>query len=129
MTKGKITQIIGPVIDVEFPEDQMPALYNALEIAAEGDEKKKVFEVAKHLEPGRVRAVGLTSTDGLARGTEVTDTGKPISVPVGSEVLGKIFNVFGDTLNEGANKTTFKKHWPIHRPAPTLEQQSTKVEL
>jgi len=85
------------------------------------------FEVAKHLEPGRVRAISLVSTDGLARGTDVTDTGAPISVPVGPEVLGNIFNVFGKTLND--SKTVFKKHWPIHRPAPELSRQSTKMEV
>ena len=126
MTTGKITQIIGPVIDAQFPEDKMPALYNALEV--ETKDGRRIFEVAKHLEPGLIRAIGLTSTDGLARGAEVTDTGKPISVPVGPEVLGKIFNVFGDTLNE-TTKTKFTRHWPIHRAAPSLENQSDKVEL
>ena len=101
---GKITQIIGPVIDAQFPEDQMPALFNALEV--DSKEGKRVFEVAKHLEPGLVRAVGLTSTDGLARGVEVKDTGKPISVPVGSQVLGKIFNVFGRSRN-GSKRQQF----------------------
>ncbi len=126
MNTGTITQIIGPVIDAKFPEDAMPALYNALEV--DSKEGKRVFEVAKHLEPGIVRAIGLTSTDGLARGAEVTDTGKPISVPVGPQVLGKIFNVFGDTLNED-KPTKFEKRWPIHRAAPSLENQSDKVEL
>jgi len=100
-------------------------LYNAL--TAEGPAGLMTFEVAKHLEPGRVRAISLVSTDGLARGTDVTDTGAPISVPVGPEVLGNIFNVFGKTLND--SKTVFKKHWPIHRPAPELSRQSTKMEV
>lgn len=126
MNTGKIIQVIGPVVDVEFAEgEQMPALYNAL--TAEGPAGLMTFEVAKHLEPGRVRAISLVSTDGLARGTDVSDTGAPISVPVGPEVLGNIFNVFGKTLND--SKTVFKKHWPIHRPAPELSRQSTKMEV
>ncbi len=125
MTKGKILQIIGPVIDAEFPENHMPALLNALSI--DTDDGKIVLEVAKHLEPGKVRAVSLSSTDGLSRGQEVTDTGAPISVPVGPEVLGKLFNVLGERIDaKGGN---FKKRWPIHRPAPKLDQQSVKTEV
>ena len=123
---GKIIQIIGPVIDVEFAEGvPMPAIYNAL--TTDGPNGLITFEVAKHLEPGRVRAISMGSTDGLARGTEVKDTGKPINVPVGPEVLCNIFNVFGKTLTD--NDIKAKKHWPIHRPAPALTQQSTKVEV
>lgn len=118
--------MIGPVVDVEFADDQkVPAIYNAMTIK-HGD-KTITLEVAKHLEPGRVRAISLSSTDGLARGTEVHDTGAPISVPVGPEVLGNIFNVFGQTLDHTDIKA--KKHWPIHRAAPALTQQSTKVEV
>ncbi|HEY4518127.1 MAG TPA: F0F1 ATP synthase subunit beta [Candidatus Paceibacterota bacterium] len=120
MTKGKIVQITGPVIDAEFALDQVPALGNALKAG------KITFEVARHLEPGRVRAIALNSTDGLARGTEVLDTGAAISVPVGKEVLGNIFNVFGEPLVGDAK---FTKRWPIHRLAPTLENQSTEVEV
>ena len=123
---GKIVQIIGPVVDVEFPEgENMPAIYNAL--TADGPNGLLTFEVAKHLEPGRVRAISMGSTDGLARGADVKDTGKPITVPVGPEVLGHIFNVFGHTLTGDQIKA--KTHWPIHRPAPSLTQQSTKVEV
>src|SRR3990167_3122743 len=126
MNKGHIIQITGPVVDVEFQEDvKMPALLNALKI--ETTMGTIVLEVAKHLEPGRVRAVSLASTDGLYRGQEVSDTGAPISVPVGQEVLGKLFNVLGETLD--SQPTTFKKYWPIHRAAPTLDQQSTKTEV
>ncbi|HEY4482994.1 MAG TPA: F0F1 ATP synthase subunit beta [Candidatus Paceibacterota bacterium] len=117
---GKIVQITGPVIDAEFALDQVPALGNALKAG------KITFEVARHLEPGRVRAIALNSTDGLARGTEVLDTGAAISVPVGKEVLGNIFNVFGEPLVGDAK---FAKRWPIHRLAPTLENQSTEVEV
>ncbi len=126
MHKGKIIQITGPVVDVEFQEDvKMPALLNALKI--ETTMGAIVLEVAKHLEPGRVRAVSLASTDGLYRGQEVSDTGAPISVPVGQEVLGKLFNVLGQRID--AKDEGFKKYWPIHRPAPTLDQQSTKTEV
>src|SRR3990167_3236085 len=117
---GKIVQITGPVIDAEFALDQVPALGNALKAG------KITFEVARHLEPGRVRAIALNSTDGLARGTEVLDTGASISVPVGKEVLGNIFYVFGEPLVGDAK---FTKRWPIHRLAPTLENQSTEVEV
>ena len=126
MTKGHIIQIIGPVIDVEFPENApMPAILNALEIKK--DDKRIVLEVVKHLEPGRVRAVSLESTDGLQRGLEVADTGAPIQVPVGQDVLGHIFNVFGEPMDE--TKKEFKKRWSIHRKAPGLQAQSTKTEL
>jgi len=125
--KGKIIQITGPVVDVEFPEEQkMPALLNALKI--ETTMGTIVLEVAKHLEPGRIRAVSLASTDGLYRGQEVSDTGAPISVPVGQEVLGKLFNVLGERL-DSKEDTKFQKYWPIHRSAPTLDQQSTKTEV
>src|SRR3989344_4483538 len=125
--KGKIIQVTGPVVDVEFPEDvKMPALLNALKIKL--DKSEIVLEVAKHLEPGRVRAVSLASTDGLYRGQEVSDTGAPISVPVGQEVLGKLFNVLGERL-DSKEAGKFQKHWPIHRSAPTLDQQATKTEI
>ena len=126
MIKGHIIQITGPVVDVEFAEDvKIPALLNALKIKS--DKGEIVLEVAKHLEPGRVRAVSLASTDGLYRGQEVSDTGAPISVPVGQEVLGKLFNVLGQRID--AKDEGFKKYWPIHRAAPTLDQQSTKTEV
>ncbi|KKT82173.1 MAG: F0F1 ATP synthase subunit beta [Candidatus Yanofskybacteria bacterium RIFCSPLOWO2_01_FULL_44_22] len=126
MHNGRIVQITGPVVDVEFSENQMPALLNALNIQT--DHGKLVLEVAKHLEPGRVRAVSLASTDGLYRGQEVSDTGAPISVPVGQEVLGKLFNVLGERL-DSKEAGKFQKHWPIHRSAPTLDQQATKTEI
>jgi F-type H+-transporting ATPase subunit beta len=88
-----------------------------------------VLETAKHLEPGKVRAIALASTDGLARGAEVLDLGAPLSVPVGPEVLGNLFNVMGEPLNPGADASSFKKRWPIHRSAPPLSEQSTSVEV
>jgi F-type H+-transporting ATPase subunit beta len=125
MNKGKIVQITGPVVDAEFPEANMPALLNALKIKK--GSKEVILEVAKHLEPGKIRAISLASTDGLYRGQEITDTGAPISVPVGQEVLGKLFDVLGRRLD--GEDTGFKKHWPIHRAAPRLDQQSTKTEV
>src|SRR5438046_1561076 len=95
---GKIIQIIGPVVDVQFEHEHMPELYNALTVAREG-KSALVLEVVKHLEPGRVRTISLDSTDGMQRGTDVNDTGSPIEVPVGSEVLGHIFNVLGEPLD------------------------------
>src|SRR3989344_4690487 len=124
--KGTITQIIGPVVDVEFPEAHLPAIGNALVL--ERDEKPLIFEVAKHLEPGRVRAIGLSTTDGVMRGTEVKDTGAPISVPVGPESLGKIFDVTGNQLNLEVGTSDFKTRWPIYPPAPALKDQSSKTE-
>ena len=131
--KGKIIQIIGPVVDVEFGEgQQMPPIGNALEIVERdlpaGRQGKIILEVARHLEPGRVRAVSLSSTDGLSRGTEVLDTGGFIKVPVGPEVLGRIFNVTGELIDRG-KEINFKKFWPIRRSAPLLTEQSTKTEI
>ncbi len=125
-SKGKIVQIIGTVVDVEFEEGSLPLLFNALTIG-EG-EKMVTLEVARHLGFGQIRAIALNSTDGLKRGMEVHDTGAPISVPVGKEVLGNLFNVFGKTIDANA-KTNFTKRWPIHRQAPPLVDQLPKTEI
>jgi F-type H+-transporting ATPase subunit beta len=134
MSKGKIIQIIGPVIDAEFPETHMPPLLNALELGHHDEGRPRtVFEVVKHLEPGRVRAVALESTDGLKRGDELIDLGTPIRVPVGSDVLGHIFNVLGEPL-DAAGKKKFPANggnetWSIHRASPGIAAQATKTEL
>lgn len=126
MNQGVVSQIIGPVVDVQFTEDKLPAIYNALEV--ELNKKNLVLEVQQHLGDGVVRAVAMDSTDGLKRGVKVADTGAPISVPVGDEVLGRILNVLGDTVdNQGAVKS--KKKLPIHRNAPSFEEQSTTAEV
>src|SRR3989338_976097 len=125
MNKGKIVQIIGSVVDVEFSEGKLPAVFNCLE--AEGPNHKVSMEVVRHLDTEKVRAISLQSTDGLERGLEVQDSGSQISVPVGQEVLGNIFNVLGEPLNEG--KKDFKKYWPIHRPSPPFVDQATKTEV
>jgi len=133
MGKGKIIQIIGPVIDVEFPEGaNLPDIYNALKI--KGPKGDVILEVVKHLDLTKVKTISLQSTDGLQRGTEVDDTGKMIEVPVGPEVLGNLFNVVGEPLNNpstgsGREQIKFKKHWPIHRLSPAFTEQSTKTEV
>src|SRR3989344_1293384 len=124
---GKITQIIGPVVDVEYAtEVSLPAIYNALLIERKGQEPL-TLEVIKHLEPGKLRAIALESTDGLKRGEVVMDTGKMIEVPVGQEVMGNLFDVLGRPLTKTDKK--FTKFSPIHRPAPPLTEQSTKTEV
>ena len=126
MNKGKIVQIIGAVVDAEFEQKKLPAIYDALEITRGKD--KLVLEVQQHLGEGVVRAVAMGPTDGLQRGTEVLDTGAPISVPVGEEVLGRLFNVLGEPIDQkGAVKA--KKTLPIHRLAPSFAEQSTASEV
>jgi F-type H+-transporting ATPase subunit beta len=122
---GKITQIVGVVVDVEFSTDNLPAIYNALTLELDG--KTLTLEVAQHLSESAVRAVSLGSTDGLERGTEVTDTGKPISVPVGDETLGRMFNVTGQPIDGQADK--FSQRAAIHRAPPPLIDQSPSVEI
>ncbi|PYN89966.1 MAG: F0F1 ATP synthase subunit beta [Candidatus Rokuibacteriota bacterium] len=134
MSTGKIVQVIGPVVDVEFEAGRLPAIYNALLV--EGVENKDVFaysqkltlEVAQHLGESQVRTVAMASTDGLRRGMTVNDTGAPISIPVGPETLGRILNVVGEPVDKGP-AIHAKKTYPIHRPAPPFEDQSTKVEM
>jgi F-type H+-transporting ATPase subunit beta len=129
-SKGKITQIIGTVIDVIFENDRIPEIYEALEIQVDrfGKKERLVAEVQQQLGGRRVRAVALSSTDGLVRGQEVIATGAPISVPVGEPTLGRIFNVLGEVVDDGppANATEF---WPIHRDAPEMTNLEPKVEI
>jgi len=134
MSQGTIVQVIGPVVDVEFEPGKLPAIYNALEVPNAGStdifaySAKLVLEVAQHLGESRVRAVAMAATDGLTRGMPVNDTGGPITIPVGKETLGRIINITGEAVDKaGPLKTT--KTLPIHRPAPSFEQQSTKVEM
>src|SRR5205814_8240568 len=131
MNKGKIVQVIGPVVDVEFPDEKgLPRIYNALEIDYEvnGNPTKLTLEVQQHLGESWVRSIAMSSTEGLKRGMSVTDTGGPITVPVGDAVLGRLFNVTGDPIdNRGPVK--YEKRYPIHRPAPTLTEQYTRVQI
>lgn len=125
MNKGKVIQVIGPVVDIEF-DGETPLIYNAVEIM--NDDKKLVLEVAGHLGGGRVRAVAMGPTEGLKRGDEASDTGAPISVPVGEEILGRMFNLLGEPIdNMEAPKT--KERWAIHRPTPSFAEQSTEVKI
>ena len=130
MNKGKITQIIGAVVDVQFDEKNMPPIYQALRInyKVQGADTSLVLEVQQHLGEGVVRAVAMSSTEGLVRGLEVEDTGAPISVPVGEGVLGRIFNVTGDPVDE-RGPVNFEKRYPIHRNAPALVDQETKPQI
>ncbi len=123
--KGKITQIIGPVVDITF-DNHVPKIYNALEVKS--GEKTIVLESQYQIGDSSVRAVAMDSTDGLARGMEVFDTGAPISVPVGTETLGRIFNVLGEAIDDG-KEVKNEKRLPIHREAPLFTDQATKVEI
>src|SRR6185437_7597285 len=134
MNQGKIVQVIGPVVDVEFEPGKLPPIYNALEVPGAGStdifaySAKLVLEVAQHLGESQVRTVAMAATDGLTRGMPVNDTGGPISIPVGKETLGRIINITGEAVDKmGPIKST--KFYPIHRPAPAFDQQSTKVEM
>src|SRR2546427_8911825 len=129
MNKGKIVQVIGPVVDVEFP-DQLPAIYNALTVEFEvlGKSTRLTLEVEQHLGDNWVRSVAMGSSEGLKRGYDVIDNGKPISMPVGPGVMGRVFNVIGEPVDErGPVKT--EKRYPIHRPAPALVDQSTSPQI
>jgi F-type H+-transporting ATPase subunit beta len=134
MSDGRIVQVIGPVVDVEFEPGKLPAIYNALEV--QGIETKDVFsysnrlvlEVAQHLGEATVRTVAMASTDGLVRGAKVTDTGRPISVPVGKATLGRILNIVGEPVDK-LGPVPAQKSYPIHRPAPTFEEQATSAQM
>ena len=127
MNKGKITQVIGPVVDVEFTEN-LPGIFNALEVPLETLGSKLVLETHQHLGGNKVQTVAMGSTDGLRRQMEVIDTGAPISVPVGSETLGRMFNLLGEPI-DGGKKVVTKKRYPIHRPTPSFTDQSTETEI
>ncbi len=125
---GKVVSVIGPVIDVEFESGHLPAIYNAIEIEA-GDQPAIVAEVEQHLGENRVRAVAMTMTDGMTRGTKVTDTGAPISVPVGPKTLGRVLNVLGEPVDFPDRPVLTEERWPIHRKAPSLVDQSTELKM
>ena len=123
---GKVSQVLGAVVDVEFPQGQLPAMLNALECENQG--KRLVLEVAQHLGQSTVRTIAMDSTEGMVRGLEVTDSGGPISVPVGPETLGRILNVIGEPI-DGLGEVKAKKFLPIHRAAPEFVDQSTEAEI
>ena len=124
---GYVTQVIGPVVDVRFEDKQLPDILNAITI--EYGEKKLTVEVAQHIGDNVVRCIAMSSTDGLVRGTEAIDTGRCISVPVGEETLGRIFNVLGEPVDDREAPSDEAERWEIHRPAPTYEEQSITTEI
>ncbi|QBD79754.1 F0F1 ATP synthase subunit beta [Ktedonosporobacter rubrisoli] len=127
-TKGKVVQVLGAVVDVEFPPDQLPEIYNELITRPEGAEQDLALEVEQHLGNNWVRCVAMGPTDGLQRGTDAIDTGAPISVPVGPKTLGRIFNVLGHAV-DNKPEVTDAPHYPIHRQPPELEDQAANIEV
>jgi F-type H+-transporting ATPase subunit beta len=123
---GKIVQVLGPVVDIEYPADELPEIYNAVEVSMD-DGSTLVLETQSHLGNDWVRAVAMSSTDGIRRGMDAVDTGLPIAVPVGPEALGRILNVVGEPIDQ-QGPVEAKTTYPIHRPAPSFEEQSTQVE-
>src|SRR5690348_9805369 len=126
-TTGRVVQITGPVVDIEFPAGHLPAIYNAVELERKGQDSL-VCEVQQHLGNNWVRSVAMTSTDGLPRGTMATDTGGPITVPVGEATLGRVFDVLGRPIDE-KGPVNATEHLPIHRDPPAFEDQTTEVEV
>ena len=131
MNIGKVKQIIGPVIDIEFSPEQLPTIYNAIKIQGQsGDVQLSVIaEVMQHLGDNTIRAVAMSSTDGMMRGMEAIDTGAPIKVPVGKGTLGRVFNVLGEPVDNKPEKVIADDYWPIHRPAPSFEEQETSTQI
>jgi F-type H+-transporting ATPase subunit beta len=126
MAKGKVAQVIGTVVDAEFPPDELPTIYNAVEISMDGG--TLVAEVQQHLGNNLVRCLAMMGTEGLRRGAQVVDTGKSIAVPVGPGTLGRLFNLLGEPLDQ-LGDVKAEERWPIHRPAPTLEEQETQAQV
>jgi len=126
MGTGKIVQVIGTVVDVEFPPDELPTLFNSLEVDNQG--QKLVLEVEQHIGNNWVRCLALGATEGLARGVDATDTGNPVLVPVGQETLGRLFDVTGTPL-DNLGPVEAAQYWPIHRPPPSFEEQATSTEI
>ncbi|MBL8960178.1 MAG: F0F1 ATP synthase subunit beta, partial [Gemmatimonadetes bacterium] len=132
MHAGKIVQVIGPVIDVEFDADKLPELYNALVVkgrSATGDEINVVAEVQQHIGRNQVRAVAMSSSDGVTRGMDAVDTGAAISVPVGAPALGRILNVLGEPVDNGEPIPASAERWPIHRKRPDFVNLEPKTEI
>jgi F-type H+-transporting ATPase subunit beta len=128
MALGKVKQIIGPVVDIQFTADEMPSIYNAVNILCEGD-RMVVVEVQQHVGDGVVRCVALSSTDGLKRGLDAEDRGSPVTVPVGDVTLGRIFNVLGEPIDEGVAIADSTECWPIHNDGVAFEDQASSTEI
>ena len=127
MNNGKIVQVMGPVVDVEFPDNDLPAIKDALQVDNHG--KKAIMEVAQHIGNNTVRCIMLAASEGLSRDMEVVATGAGIKVPVGKNTLGRLFNVLGDTIDDGKEIRESEEHWVIHREPPTFEDQSPVIEI
>jgi F-type H+-transporting ATPase subunit beta len=127
MSSGRVLQVMGPVVDVEFERGHLPEINNAIKVKR-ADGSELVLETALHLGDNTVRTVAMASTDGLVRGMEAIDTGRPISVPVGRPTLGRVFNVLGEPIDEAGEVKGAERH-SIHRPAPSFEEQSTEQEM
>src|SRR5205809_3553369 len=129
---GKVIQVAGPAVDVEFPEGQIPVIRTAIRITSEGykvpDPIDIICEVAQHIGEGRVRTIALQPTEGLVRGMKAESTGAPVTVPVGKETLGRVLNVIGEPVDERGPVNTAQRY-PIHRAAPTFDQQSTELQM
>ena len=124
---GRVVQIIGPAVDIEFADGHLPDIYNAVRIVSDAGAPTAidvVVEVEQHLGEGRVRTIAMKPTDGMQRGMTAIDTGAPITVPVGPATLGRVLNVLGEPVDFPDRPVNSEEHWPIHRPAPTLEAQS-----
>ncbi len=131
-TAGRVVRVIGPVVDVEFPREQMPDIYNALhvDLTLGGQQRSLTLEVAQHIGEGLARTIAMQPTDGLTRGAEVRDTGAPISVPVGDVTKGRVFNAIGEVLNlKDGERLDITERWPIHRGAPAFDQLESKTEM
>ena len=128
---GRVVRVIGPVVDVEFSADSMPEIYNALHVDVKlGDETRTLtLEVEQHIGDDVVRAISLAPTDGMVRGTDVTDTGVPIEVPVGEVTKGHVFNTLGETLDVPTASLDIQERWPIHRDPPPLDQLEPRTEM
>jgi len=129
---GRVVQVMGPVVDIRFPDKELPAIYNAIVIDARASKNIHVHltaEVVQHIGHDVVRTVAMSSTDGLTRGMEALDTGKPITVPVGKGCLGRVFNVLGETVDDDPTPVQASDYWPIHRPAPDLADQATETKI
>ena len=128
---GRVARVIGPVVDVEFPADAMPEIYNALnvDVTMGGVTRTLTLEVAQHIGDNLVRAISMQPTDGLVRGVEVRDSGSAISVPVGDVTKGHVFNALGESLDVPTSSLSIKERWPIHRTAPAFDQLESKTEM
>ena len=129
--QGRVVRVIGPVVDIEFPADAMPSIFNALtvDVTLSGEKRMLTMEVAQHIGDNVIRAISMQPTDGMVRGAEVTDSGSPIMVPVGDVTKGHVFNTLGESLDVPTSSLDIKERWPIHRTAPAFDQLESKTEM